>query len=497
MQSEAGSNNWAVAGRLTATGGALIASDMHLNLRLPTTWYRARLKTGSLDLNGVTLPGAPVLVAGSNGRIVWSFTNSYGNWLDLEQRPCDSTQHGVRFSEADDPGQCWFAHWLATVPEATNLRLMDFETASSVEQALALAPEIGIPHQNLIVGDRSGHIGWTIAGRIPRSQGADRNDGTSGWLDFAEYPRIVDPASGRLWSANARVANDGWQQLAIGGDEAESGADYDLGARAAQIRDDLNALRHPVVPADMLAIQLDDRALFLTRWRSLLLSLLDDKALQGQPRRAELKHLLASWNGRASTDSASYRLVREYRNQTELAVWRMVLQALDIAAGDAPPPVKFEQPLWILVTNQPRHMLAARYGSWREFLLEQVDATLAASEKSCGALADCTWGRRNLAHIRHPLSQALPFVSSLLDMPVVQLPGDHDMPRVQDGAFGASERFAVTPGRESEGYLHIAGGQSGHPLSPYYRAGFAEWAAGKPLPFLPGTAAHRLVLRPR
>jgi penicillin amidase len=82
-------------------------------------------------------------------------------------------------------------------------------------------------------------------------------------------------------------------------------------------------------------------------------------------------------------------------------------------------------------------------------------------------------------------------------MPAVELPGDHDMPRVQAGSFGASERFAVTPGRESRGYLHIAGGQSGHPLSPFYRAGFREWAQGKPLPFLPGTTTHRLLLEPR
>ncbi len=69
------------------------------------------------------------------------------------------------------------------------------------------------------------------------------------------------------------------------------------------------------------------------------------------------------------------------------------------------------------------------------------------------------------------------------------------MPRVQDGAFGASERFAVSPGHEAQGYLTIAGGQSGHPLSDFYRAGFEEWAEGKPLPFLPGEMRHRLTLR--
>jgi penicillin amidase len=71
------------------------------------------------------------------------------------------------------------------------------------------------------------------------------------------------------------------------------------------------------------------------------------------------------------------------------------------------------------------------------------------------------------------------------------------MPRVQDDSFGASERFAVSPGHEAQGYLHIPGGQSGHPLSPFYRKGFQEWAEGKPLPFLPGVTEHRLVLQPR
>jgi penicillin amidase len=82
-------------------------------------------------------------------------------------------------------------------------------------------------------------------------------------------------------------------------------------------------------------------------------------------------------------------------------------------------------------------------------------------------------------------------------MPTLELPGDHDMPRVQDGvSFGASERFAVSPGHEEQGYIHLPGGQSGHPLSPYYRAGFMQWALGTPLPFLPGPAQHTLTLTP-
>ncbi|HEX7719941.1 MAG TPA: penicillin acylase family protein, partial [Woeseiaceae bacterium] len=80
-----GSNSWAVAGSLSSSGKAIIASDMHLPISVPNTFYRARLVvTGAaaIDVSGVSLPGTPLIVAGSNGRVAWAFTNSYGDWSD-------------------------------------------------------------------------------------------------------------------------------------------------------------------------------------------------------------------------------------------------------------------------------------------------------------------------------------------------------------------------------------------------------------------------------
>ena len=54
----------------------------------------------------------------------------------------------------------------------------------------------------------------------------------------------------------------------------------------------------------------------------------------------------------------------------------------------------------------------------------------------------------------------------------------------------------LSPGREQEGIFEMPGGQSGNPLSPYYRAGFMAWARGEPLPFLPGATEHTLTLTP-
>ena len=74
---------------------------------------------------------------------------------------------------------------------------------------------------------------------------------------------VLDPAGGLLWSANARV---------VGGEAASRIGDdgMDRGARAAQIHADLKEALPPLAPLESLRIQLDDRALFLERWRTLL-----------------------------------------------------------------------------------------------------------------------------------------------------------------------------------------------------------------------------------
>jgi penicillin G amidase len=529
------SNNWAVAGRLTSTGAALVANDMHLGQRVPPVWYHARLETATLDLNGVTLPGVPLLVAGSNGHVAWGFTNSYGDWIDVELVPCTAAgEHqlttpagpvpltvvteeirvrgaapatlavrsgpdGVLLRADPEHRECWFGAWLAQLPEATNLVLAGMERATSVQEALELAPRVGIPHQNLVVGDAQGHIAWSIFGRIPEDTGAGRARSGAPWTTPADHPRIVDPPSGMIWTANARVTDDAREQQLIGGAVAPLGSEYDLGARARQIRDDLLTLKGEVTPADMLRIQLDDRALFLARWRELLLGLLDPASLAGHPQRAEFRLLVEAWNARASVAAVGYRLLRAFHDRTQDAVWGMLLDGLEVPAADRfEPPAQFESPLWRLVNARSASLnwLSSRYPDWRALLLAQVDATSAELLESCADLAHCTWGKHNTVRIRHPLSAALPWLASCLDMPTVELPGDHDMPRVQDGAFGASERFAVSPGHEAEGYFELPGGQSGHPLSPYYRAGFVGWVHGQALPFLPGPTQHSLTLAP-
>lgn len=530
-----GSNNWAVAGS-AAGGHAIIANDMHLGLRVPNVWYRMRLvaEDPDVDVTGATLPGTPVMVVGSNRHIAWGFTNSRGDWVDLIILELDS-ERPDRYRTAD--GYRSFIHerevievkdgeaieltvqatiwgpvigkdhherplalrWTAHEPAATNMRLVEFETTRDVRHAIALAHRVGMPPQNLVVADAAGSIGWTIIGRIPRRSGYDSrypaswtsaDVGWFGWLGEEDYPRLINPASGRIWTANARTLEGPLlERVGDGG--------YALGARAKQIRDRLLALEQATT-ADMLALQLDDRALFFERWRRVLLDVLTPAAIAGDRRRRELRRHLEAWNGHASVDSIGYRLIREFRRQLLKDAFAAVMHVCADASPHTINVAKLRQsegPLWALVTARPAHLLNPKYDSWEHQFLAAADRSL----ESCPdrSLDACTWGSANAVDIVHPLSRAIPVLARWLDVHHDPLPGGRYVPRVQRQAHGASERFAVSPGKEAQGYFHMPGGQSGHPLSPFYRAGHDAWATGEPLPFMPGPTAHELELLPR
>jgi penicillin amidase len=513
---------------------------MHLGIGVPNTWYRASLEWPDASrpgqwhqVTGVTLPGTPAVIVGSNTFVAWGFTNTEGDWSDLvvlEPDPADKEAYRTpdgprRFEHAtetiavkgaadvtldvvetiwgplidhDHRGQARAHAWVPHRPGGVNLALAGLESARTLEDAMAVANISGAPAQNFTCADRSGRIGWTVMGRMPRRVGFDGRlpaswaDGTrrwDGWLEPAEYPRIVDPRLGRIWTANNRVV--GGPMLAKMGDGG-----YDLGARAGQIKGALLALER-ASEQDMLKVQLDDRALFLARWRQLLLRVLDPSTAGTDARRAEARRLVDLWGGHASVGSAGYRIVRGFR--LELA--RQVLGALTAACKKADDRFdwgdqrQWEAPLWALVTERPPHLLNPAFATWDAQLLSAVDLTLARIAKE-GALADHPWGERNTGAFHHPLSLAVPALGRFLDLPPDPLPGDSNMPRVQSPSNGASERMVVSPGREAQGLFHMPGGQSGHPLSPHYRDGHAAWVKGEPTPFLPGPPVHVLTLEP-
>jgi len=533
-----GSNNWAVSGAHTENGRAIVSNDMHLGLNTPNVYYRARMRVSgedSRDVSGVTLPGAPFIIAGSNTRVAWGFTNSYGDYTDavilrpgaekgtyatpdgdlafaihkelINVKGGDPVEYEVRetiwgpvLDDVEYPDGEIAVSWIAHNPESVNMNMLKLETVESVSEALDVANTMGMPPQNFVTGDANGNIAWTIAGRIPLKTDFDamlpadwsEEHGWTGWVAPDDYPRIVNPANGRIWSANSRVV-DG-EALRIIGDGG-----YDLGARAKQIRDALFA-EDTFRPEDMLAIQYDDRALFIAPWRDLLLEFLDDEVVGEDEALLEYRQLLENWIPRAAPESTGYRLIRAFR----LEVRRRLFHALTVPVREAYGDDvrlrisnQFEAALWSMVTEQPMHMLPGAYDDWDQFLLSAVQTNIDYfGENFEGPLSRRNWGEINTAAIRHPLSGSIPFFGDALNMPADQLSGDTDMPKAQGPDMGASERFSVAPGDEANSVLHMPTGQSGHPLSDYYDAGHSDWVDGLPGPFLPGPPSHTLTLVP-
>ena len=564
-----GSNNWAVAGGLTKTGSAMLANDMHLGLGVPSIWFRQQLNYKldgvAFKITGVSLPGAPGTVVGSNGKVAWGNTNSYGDWLDFVRlqagsagsetyldgagvQPISSVEEIIRVKGGadehllvrntrygpivakDSAGNELALAWVAHRPGGVDANAIDLEISQSAAELLERVRRAGIPHNNIVAADQAGHIGWTIGGQIPvrapllgltgSEQGAfaSNPEGAKNlpipstrlsgdiWLGFMTNlamtaPTVMDPPNMRLYTANSRVVNKAAEAFVGNGG-------YALGARASRIRDLLNARKTYFRESDMLALQLDDQAPLLEPWWQRLFT-----QVQNQPRYGGVAKLLGSWNRRAAPESIGYRIVRNFR--AEVLAEYLNAFAAPMRKADPLFTLNFPSHLEVIVAPilraQAPHLLPKPYTSYAQFELACLDRALAKmlgklsakqaalvdAEISLDAFEGHTWGEQNTAKIQHPLAKAIPALGWFLDMPGDELPGDTGhVVRAQGPAFGASQRLSVSPGHEENGLLHMPGGQSGHPLSPFYGAGHSAWVNGEPTPLLPGASTHVLTLVP-
>ncbi len=527
-----GSNNFAVAGRLTATGSAMLENDMHLALRVPNIWFRAEMRMpGGPDLVGVTLPGVPFLVVGSNQHVAWGFTDSYtetGDAVALQMLPGTPARYAtpggplpvethseqicvayggceplavrdtiwgpIEGRDAQGRELAW--RWVAHDPNSVRVGgMMALERAGSVDQAIAAAHTAGIPAQNLLLADRAGHIAWTIIGQVPQHVGLEDRvpqswaDGQRGWRGYvpaAEVPQIVDPPGGRLWSANARVV--GGAALSMLGD-----GDYAWGARAAKIRDDL-IKRDRFAETDLLAIANETGASVLEPWRKLMLSAIAAHA--GTADFARMQPYVQRWGGHAVPDSVGYRLVRRYEQETTNLVYAGLTGSLAEKLGDDfTLPGAAARPAERMLEARPG-WVPAPYHDWDGLTGAALAGVQAEVAGTPGGLPAFRWGAVNRTGIRQPLSGAVPGLSWLTDPPDQPVAGDRLVPRVAVPGHGASERMVVSPGHEASGIMEMPAGQSDNPLSPYYLAGQEAWVAGTPAPLLPGPARWHLQLLP-
>ncbi len=518
-----GSNNWAVNHLKTKDGSAMVANDMHLPVSVPNIWYRATMRYEGHLVSGLNLPGVPSIVAGSNGRIAWGFTNFMADVLDLVKlrinpehpdqyrilsgwRTLESISHRIPVKGAAAValdagisewgpvlrhpllGQPVAVRWTALDPAAVDLALMDMDRQTTIEAAMGLLNRAGGPPQNVLLADDRGNIAWTLMGRFPRrSDGFDGavsknwdNESTA-WLGFLnpdELPRIVNPPSGFLATANSRNIGRDYPHVL--------GHNFAHGYRTFRISESLEKMQS-ITEEDLFQLQLDTKTDFYEFYRRLAASLLTPQIRAENPLLDELGQEIAAWDGYARIESRGLPFLAAFRKLLSERVFGPFLKSC--ASMDKHFRYywfEMETPMRQLLEKQiPEILPDSRFGSWDEFLLAILaeSAREVKNRHSLATLENFTWGDFQEIRIRHPLSRALPWLAEFLDMPDQRLAGCAFCIRVISQQYSASERLVISPGRPQRGILHMPGGQSGHVLSPHYADQHPYWADGVALPY--------------
>lgn len=530
-----GSNGWAVHGTKTADGRSLLANDMHLDVTVPNIWHRAQLRYGSVELAGVAVPGIPVVVAGTNGAVAWGVTNVEGDFLDLVPvdvhpgdpslyrtpegwRPFEVRREAITVKGGEDvtvefTDTIWgplseqplldrpvAVHWTALDPQAVDLGQIEMDRVQSVADAIAVMTRSGGPANNVLLADREGHIAWTYTGKIPIRRGFDGSssvswaDGRAGWTGYVTpeaVPRMTDPPSGFVVSANHRMLGRDYPYVI--------GHSFANGYRAFRISQRLEAMTG-IRERDLLDLQLDSASQFYEFYRKVARGLLTDSVVAASPLLAQAREVLDAWNGKAEADSLGFGLVVRFRDVLTRAVFTPFLSSCLERDGRFVLSGDLDTPLRSLLAAQPPELNPDpdHYPGWTEFLVHVLEdsARQLEAEFPSVALSELTWGQVNRVRFTHPLADALPGLGRVLNMPEGPSPGCGQCVRVMNDGLAASQRLVVSPGHPDAGILHMPGGQSGHPFSSHYRDQHPYWRDGLPLPLLAGRAVHTMTLIP-
>ncbi len=523
----AGSNNWVIDGRHTASGKPLLSNDMHLGLSVPNVWYMADLSAPGFHAAGVTLPGMPFVIAGHNEHVAWGFTALYadvqdlyvekldgkGNYQDLDtvwkplavdheiihvrlgkdvQFDVQSTAHGPLLNEIFTRDARPIAlKWTLFDPTLNALPLYEMNTAANWAEFSTALSLWSWPAQNVVYSDDQGHIAYQSVGRIPlRPAGVvgvpiqDSGHEWQGYIPFEQMPNAFDPPSGFLATANSRVTSDKFP--------TELTLEWADPYRIERIYKTLEGRDH-LKPADMLALQTDIYS-EVDQEIGHRLAYAIDHTPGADDRLQKAADLMRSWDGRLTTDSAAASVV----TQTRSALWPLILKpklgkiAEEYQWGES----NFAEEEIVMHANPD--WLPKGYKNWDALLTEAVRQGMKNGQAPAD-VAQWNYGSWHVVDIEHPLAGFLPLIGRVAGTGEQPLSGDTTTVKQVGRDFGPSQRFTMDWSNIDGSTENIVLGESGNPLSPYFRDQWNDYYGGTTfaLPFSPSgvTAAARHTLR--
>lgn len=536
-----GSNDWVVSGAHTVTGKPLLSNDMHLGHNMPSLWYEAHLRSGTLDVAGVTLPGMPYVIVGHNQRIAWGFTNvgptvtdifienfnaagayqTPSGWVQPDHRAevihvkgkpdvsvdVKITRHGPLVTELV-PGETRPLALRWNLYDGLHIPFFDVNTAQNWDEFCRAFAQLDAPGQNVVYADVDGNIGYHTTGRVPiraagdgslPQSGADNAHEWTSYIPFDKLPSVYNPPSGIIGTANGRIIPDDYPNSVS--------MEWEAPWRTARIYHVLESGRK-FSPADMLALQTDihsEADLFAAERFVYAI----DHASKPSPRVKQAAELMRGWDGRMQSASAAPTIAETSIRELRRLLLEPKLGSASADSAKADDKLSWQTYSWEMrsvwmeniLLHRPKRWLPEKYPNYDELLTAAVNAAVndASAPKD---LATWRWGAFNAVEIEHPILGKIPLIKRWSGPGVQEQSGSGYTVKAVSRHHGPSERFTANLADLDQSTLNIVSGQGGNFLSPYYMDQWKAWYEGTTftLPFSPqavnAAKAHRLTMEP-
>ncbi|MEX1135318.1 MAG: penicillin acylase family protein [Balneolales bacterium] len=510
-----GSNNWAVDGSKTESGNPMLANDPHLNLTLPSLWYEVQLYSPTVNVYGVSLPGAPAVIIGFNEDIAWGVTNTGADVLDIYEiefqdetrerylhdgvwKPTQMeveeikvrggetvldtivyTHHGpITLKEGEEPFRDLTApehaiRWLAHDESNEVLTFLKINRAKNYDEFVDGIKHHHVPAQTYAYADTEGNIALWSNGLFPlrwNGQGDYISDGRDplydwqGWIPHEQNPHHKNPERGFVSSANQpQVGPDypyylGWMF-----------APNERGVRL----DELLGQAEGIDKNFMQQMQNDNLNVHARSILPFMLEKIDTSRLDTHQQ--EIFTGLREWDYQMDPDSKVATMFHFWWRELYRSTWEKVY-------GDYKEIVKFpaRDHTVFLMKNEPEsdifiHESDGYTLTLDDFIIDSFTKVEGDLIQEHGEFSDnWNWGKAQGANIKH-LADIPGFDSGHL------LTGGDDgiLNAIRRGDNGPSWRMVVDLGQPVQGYGIYPGGQSGNPGSKQYDQFVDDWVDGE------------------
>ena len=519
-----GSNAWVIAGKYTASGKPILASDPHLEWAIPSPWYQVHLKAPGLNVTGVSLPGVPAVIIGHNQRIAWGVTNLGFDVQDLYQERIDPqtgrdlfrgqveqarldtewilvkgarpvqfrlwiTRHGpLSFS---DNGRLFALRWVAAEPGAFEFPFLDIDRAPNWTEFTAALARFPGPGQNFVFADVEGNIGYHATGRLPirRNYSGDVPvDGSSGdyewdgFIPFDQLPASYNPTRGWIVTANQNPFPPGYPYRVNG----QFGPPF----RSEEIRNLLTA-HTGWKPEQMLAIEKDVYSLSARYLARQVVAAYDHKK-PAAPELGAAAALLRSWNGQMEKQTPAPMIVA--------LVYEQLQKMLVNEAYSGPSDVYRAMMAPAAIDNILKTEGRGWFPDEDAALLKALEAAIDEGRQMQGGnLRRWDYGRYNELTIPHPVGSHLPLLGPYFNVGPVEMSGSATTIKQTSKLLGPSMRFIADLSNWDGSFNDLDIGESGQILSRHYKDQWDAYYSGRsfPMQFEKVDAKDTLVVEPK